>query len=521
MDNTIVITDLVKKYGPMKALKGVSMAVVAGTVHALVGQNGAGKSTMLGILAGRIAPTNGRVDVFGRELHYGDPRLSRRAGIVAIYQELTTVPALTVEANVFLAEPLRRAGFLSERAMRAEYVALCRRIGVRAFPPKTLARDLSVADQQVLEILRALVSDAKIILFDEPTASLAVAERESLFKLIRRLRQDGVTMILVSHNLDEVLDIADEITVFRDGELAVSEARKHFTKSTLVQAMIGQAGDDRLIAEMLADSEPEEVSVAGPARAPRTSTSAAPVLSASGVTLAGVIEDLDIEVQAGELVGVGGLVGSGRTSLLRALAGLEPKSHGRMWIDGKEVAWPRTVRRALSYGIALVPEDRKNQGLVMSMTAMDNIALSGFGKVARRGLISGRRIESAAAEIGKAFGLSPSRLKDPAWQLSGGNQQKLLLARCSYLAPRILLADEATRGIDVGAKAEILASLEKMAAAGLGIVLVSSELEEIAAVADRVVVLSEGRSAGCLDRENGPITTAEILRLAFQAHEAA
>ena len=525
MDNAVVITNLVKTYGHTQALKGVTMSIATGTVHALVGENGAGKSTALGIVAGRVGPTSGRVDVFGEELDYGHPRFSRRAGVVAIYQELTIVPALSVEANVFLAGPLSRAGFLSEREMRAGYVALCERAGVRAMPPKTLARDLSVADQQIVEILRALVSDARIILFDEPTASLAVSEREALFRLMRKLRTDGVTMVLVSHNLDEVLEIADVITVFRDGKLTVTEDRAHFTKTTLVDAMIGQAGDSRLIAGILEElgeepAEPPQAAAAVPRRM-RSFKGGTPVLAASGITVPGAISDVEIEVHAGEVVGIGGLVGSGRTSLLRALAGLAPKSTGQMQVDGREVPWPHTVRRALGYGIALIPEDRKTQGLVLPMSVMDNIALSDFGRIARAGFLSPRSVQRATADVGADFGLSKSRLRDLAWQLSGGNQQKLLLARWKHATPRVLLADEPTRGIDVGAKAEILRSLEAMAAEGLGIVIVSSELEEVAAVADRVLVLSEGLQVGTLDGAEEHITPAAILNLAFRVQDAA
>jgi len=522
VDTAVVITDLAKTFGRTRALKGVSMSIEAGTIHALVGENGAGKSTTLGVLAGRISPTSGRVEVFGNELRYGDPRYSRRQGVVAIYQELTIVPALSAEANVFLAHPLSKGGVLSEREMRRRYMALCQRIGVTPHPAGTLARSLSVADQQILEILRALVSDARIILFDEPTASLAVSEREALFRLMRALRADGVTMVLVSHNLDEVLDIADDVTVFRDGMLTVTEKRAYFTKAILVEAMIGKAGDDRIKSELLEEGEaPAESAAAASRRARAPKSSDAPYLVAKGVTVPGAISDVDIEVHAGEVLGIGGLVGSGRSSLLRALAGLTPSSSGRMWIEGKEVPWPKSVRRALSYGIALVPEDRKSQGLVMPMSVQDNIAMSDFGRIAKGGILSSRSVRRAAAEPGSAFGLNASRLGDPARHLSGGNQQKLLLARWRHLTPRILLADEPTRGIDVGAKAEILRSLEGMAAQGLGIVIVSSELEEVVAVADHVTVLSEGLQVGDLDARDHEITTAEILALAFRVRDEA
>jgi len=500
------------------------MSVRAGSVHALVGENGAGKSTALGILAGRIGPTSGRVDVFGEELKYGDPRASRRAGIVAIYQELTIVPALSVEANVFLGQTLSTGGFLSEREMRARYEALCARIGVKVMPAKTRAGSLSVADQQILEILRALVSEARVILFDEPTASLAVSEREALYRLINSLRAEGVTIVFVSHNLDEVLELADVITVFRDGELTVTEPREQFTKPILVRAMIGSAGDDRIVREMLEDHEKEAArAVADASRTARLAQSVGkpPLLAATGVTVPGAVEDLEIEVRAGEMVGVGGLVGSGRTTLLRALAGLEPTAQGRLFIDGVEVAWPKSVRQALRYGIALVPEDRKGQGLVPTMTSVDNIALSDFGKVATAGFLSPASIEKGTAPIAADFGFQKGRLRHRASELSGGNQQKLLLARWKHVTPRILLADEPTRGVDVGAKAEILQSLEEMARQGLGLIMVSSELEEVAVVSDRVYVLAEGLAVGVLDRTAGEITTSDILHLAFRVRENA
>jgi ABC-type sugar transport system ATPase subunit len=521
----VQVQELRKSFGAVRALDGVSLSIAPGTVTALVGENGAGKSTALGILAGRIPPTSGRVMVFGQELRHGDPRASRRAGVMAIYQELTVIPSLSAEANVFLGRPFSRGGFLAESQMRDRYLELCERMGVRPVPPRTPARRLSVSEQQVLEILRALLSDARIIAFDEPTASLAAPERAALLTLIKSLRSRGVTVVFVSHNLDEVLELADTIAVFRDGRLSASGPQADFTKATLVSAMLGQEAEERVVAGMIADGAAaparsvEEPSRAAPRRRRRGEV---PILAATGVTVRGAIDQVDVEVYAGELLGIGGLVGSGRSTLLRALAGLEPTSRGRMWLDGREVRWPRTVRRSLRYGIALIPEDRKTQGLVMPMTAMDNIALSDLAAAARKGLVSPRTIERAVADTAASFGLAKHRLRDRAWQLSGGNQQKLLLARCRHLSPRIILADEPTRGIDVGAKAEILRSLETMAADGAGIVIVSSELEEVVTIADRVVVISEGVLAGSLDRAtDGRITPSDILHLAFQVHRGA
>ncbi|MEN2738437.1 sugar ABC transporter ATP-binding protein [Microbacterium sp. X-17] len=518
------MTDVRKTFGATHALKSVSMRVRAGTVHALVGENGAGKSTALGCLAGRIAPTDGVVEVFGEELKYGDPRASRRAGVVAIYQELTIVPALSAEANVFLGQPIHRAGVLAERAMRRRYLELCDRVGVPPVPPRTPAGSLSVANQQVLEILRALVSDARVILFDEPTAALAAGERQALYELINSLRRSGVTVVFVSHNLDEVLELSDEITIFRDGALRVSAPRAEFTKATLVQEMVGREGDDRMIHEMLEEDELESARDTSDAvRRARLARTAGrpPLLQAAEITVPGAVDGLEVEVRAGETVGIGGLVGSGRSTLLRALAGVEPTSRGRLFIDGREVPWPRSVRQALSYGIALIPEDRKALGLIPAMSAMDNIALSNFRRAAWWGFLSEKSVERATAETAKEFGLQADRLHHAARQLSGGNQQKLLLARWKHRTPRVLLADEPTRGIDVGAKAEILHSLEEMADEGLGLVMVSSELEEVALVADRVFVLAEGLPAGILDRSEQTITTSDILHLAFRSRVAA
>jgi len=518
------LTDVSKSFGATQALKSITMSVRAGTIHALVGENGAGKSTALGILAGRIPATSGQVEVFGSTLRGGDPRASRAAGIVAIYQELTILPALTAEANVFLGQTLSKAGFLSNARMRQEYEALCERIGVRAVPPRVVAGSLSVAEQQLLEIMRALVSDARVVLLDEPSASLALSEREALHRLVRNLKASGVTIVFVSHNLDEVLDLADDITVFRDGELAVSEDREHFTKPLLVRSMIGDKGDSRIVREMLEGDEAEVAQrTHDEARVSRLARSQgrAPVLSAKNVCVPGMIDNLEIEIRAGEIVGIGGLVGSGRSTLLRALAGLEPKAAGQLFIDGKEVRWPKSVKRALKYGIALVPEDRKGQGLVLAQTAADNIAISKFRKVSKFGFTSTRSVVRGTDKVAQAFGFRADRLRFKARQLSGGNQQKLLLARWQFQTPRVLLADEPTRGVDVGAKAEILASLEGMAREGLALVLVSSELEEVAVASDRVYVLAEGELVGHIDRDDAEITSAAILDLAFKVHESA
>jgi ABC-type sugar transport system ATPase subunit len=484
-----------KRFGDTVAVEDVALQIAAGSVHALVGENGAGKSTLLGMLAGRIAPTEGEIEVFGQSLQTGNVRLARAAGVVAIYQELTIVPGLSACANVFLGQTRSRFGFLSERAMHHRFNGLCERLGV-AIPADIPAGELSVADQQILEILRALQSEARILLLDEPTSALAPPEREALFRRIRELRANGVTVLLVSHNLDEVLAIADDISVFRDGRLVSTAPATAWTKASLVAAMLGHA-----------------VSYVAKRRAPE---GADLVLRAEGITVPGKIDNLSVAVSAGEIVGLGGLVGSGRTTVLRALSGLEQETGGRLWIDGVERRWPTSPSHALDLGIALIPEDRK-QGLVLGMSAQENIVLADLGAAASAGFLSERRLRDCASNAVRGYAFDRRRLSAVAGSLSGGNQQKLLLARWRHRPPRILLADEPTRGIDVGAKEEILSKLRDLADSGLAILFVSSELEEVIAVSDRILVLSAGRDAGCLNAE---ASVADILAAAFSLKAA-
>jgi ABC-type sugar transport system ATPase subunit len=485
-----------KRYGGTLALRGVSVRTEAGTIHALVGENGAGKSTFLGAVAGRVVPTEGEMTVFGDRYAFGDPRHARRIGIAAIYQELTIVPALSAVANVFLGQAFSKAGLLSEQRMRARFAELCKLLGV-SIPADTRAGRLSVADQQMLEVMRGLQSKARLLLFDEPTTALAPPERDALFRVMRQLRASGTTMMLVSHNLDEVLAIADTVTVFRDGNVVASKPRAEWTKADLVRAMIGHDLRERQTTR-------------------RTLAATEPLLSARSVTLPGALDDISLVVRPGEIVGIGGLVGSGRSSLLRCLAGLEPLSRGELRIGSKDVAWPRTPARALRAGIALVPEDRKTQGLVLGMTAMDNIAMTGFAKVARLGFLSDRAMRERTRSVAREFGFAETRLATIVRNLSGGNQQKVLLGKWRYHQPRVLLVDEPTRGIDVGAKEEILATLRRLADTGVGIVMVSSELEEVVEISDRVIVLSEGRLVAELGGKGAPARVRDILSAAFR-----
>ena len=490
---------LSKRFGATVALNDVSLSVRRAEIHALVGENGAGKSTLLGILSGRVIPTSGELRVFGRQLHYGNPRFSRRLGIATIYQELTMVPALSAEANVFLGQEAGRGPFLSARAMRARFLRLCDELQVHVEPGRA-AHDLPIAQQQILEILRGVAAQAQVMLFDEPTSALPEHERESALTLIRHLRSQGVTVIYVSHHLEEVLEIADRASVLRNGTLTETRAIGAWTERDLVRAMLGR---DVQASRKRPHPISDDV-----------------VLRAEGVTMPGAIRDIQVTVRGGEIVGLGGLVGSGRTTLMRCLAGLEPSSRGRLWIRGREVPWPRSPRAALAHGIALVPEDRKRQGLVLGMSVADNVTLTFLDDVSRFGVVQPARQRLQGSRLISRFGVPPEVLSRPAASLSGGNQQRVLIAKWLHRQPAILLADEPTRGIDVGAKVEVLENLQGLAQAGMAILMASSELEEVLAVSDRVVVLADGQLVDELDNRDGQLAVGDLLRRAFRVVDA-
>lgn len=490
------VSGLHKWFGATHALRDVSLTVERATIHSLVGENGAGKSTMLGVLAGRVRASSGRVELFGSPSPAGDPYAARRIGIAAIYQELTVVPAMSAAANAFLGRPVARAGWLVEGAMRARFAALASELGV-SIDPNVAAGELSIADQQLVEIIRALQADARIMLFDEPTASLAATQRAGLHALMRRLQRRGVTMIFVSHDLDEVLSLSDQVTVFRDGEVTETRPAREWTRTELVRSMAGSV----------------------PASPPRATadpaTTGEVVLRLDGLTVPGVLHGIDLELRAGEIVGVAGLVGSGRTALLRALAGLTPTARGQLWVAGNAGRIPHTVPKARARGIAIVPEDRKGQGLVPALSAARNIALADLGAVAAAGWVRRRALAARATEAAARFSLDPRRITEPVRNLSGGNQQKALLSRWVYARPAVLLADEPTRGIDVGAKAAIMAALRTYVAGGTVVLTVSSDFDELIAHCDRIVVLARGRIVAEYRPAESPVSENDLISAAF------
>ncbi|MEK3935687.1 sugar ABC transporter ATP-binding protein [Sporosarcina sp. FSL W7-1349] len=496
----VKITGLGKKYGNFYANSNIDLAIAEGEIHSLVGQNGSGKSTLLGLLSGRIAPSEGSIHVFGEELNYGDPRSSRKLGVATIYQELTIIPELTAVDNVFLGQLESKKGFLSSTKMKARFKELCDILDVNISMTQS-AGNLSIADQQMIEIMRGLQCNANILILDEPTASLAPPERKSLLKTIKSLRVRGITIIYVSHHLDEILEISDQISILRNGEKVRTEPRDYWNKDLLVAEMLGEEiGND--LSEVIQESFPHST-IRGPE-----------VLRAIGVTVKGAIENVDISIREGEIVGIGGLVGSGRSTLARALAGLERASIGELWMHGEKVKWPNSPRHSMNQGIVLAPEDRKQQGLVLDQSCEVNINIVNFKSVRKWGLYHAKSANRKASELASRFGLNRP-IDTLCRNLSGGNQQKVLLAKVTSIKPKVLIIDEPTRGIDLGVKIEVLKILKQLASEGMSIIVISSELEEVAAVSDRVYVLSKGRLVGELT-EKEEISVANILQSTFK-----
>ncbi len=494
-ETSLVEVDHVSKaYPGVAALVNVSVQFYAGEVHALVGENGAGKSTLMKVVGGAVAQDSGKVSIAGRLVPPGQPAASASAGFAMIYQELTTAPDMSAARNVFLGNLPQRFGVIDRRQMRERFAELAREVGVD-FAPDLPAGQLSVAGQQLLEVMRALAEDRQVVVFDEPTACLGPGDRAHLHEVVRRLRARERAVIYISHDLEEVLTLSDRITVMREGQIVRTGETTKWTKATLVRSMLGR-------------------SIADPLPRRRTDpVGAVPLFQVRNVTAAnGQVQVRELSLHAGEILGIGGLVGSGRTELLKALSGADPSSRGDLSLDGASRRWPRSVTQGLGYGIAMVPEDRKRDGLCLTQPAFFNILLGDLAAPARYGWFGPRHALAASAGPAAAAGFDSARLRHLAGSLSGGNQQKLLLARWMHRRPRILVLDEPTRGIDIGAKRAVFTTIRQLAEAGMAVIMVSSDLEEIVAHADRILVLARGRLVSELP---SPTTVEAILGHAF------
>jgi len=471
----VELTGIGKSFGAARALEAVSLKVARGSVHALVGENGAGKSTLGKILAGVIPPDHGQVLLDGEPVHFHSPREAISRGIVLIAQELILVPALSVAENVFLGTEPRRAGFLLRRALQRRYADIAGSVGFE-LAGDAPAGSLRIADQQKVEIMRALSRDARLIVMDEPTAALSRPDVARLHEIVRRLAAAGTTVVLVSHFLREVLELADELTILRDGHVVRTARAADETEESMLNAMLGRS-----------------LGATFPAR--RAVPADAPVVLSAGVTAAR--SGVSLDVRAGEIVGLAGLVGAGRTELARALF--------------------RRPRSALSAGVAMIPESRKDQGLLLGRSVTENVSLASLGQFSRLGFVRRRAERRAVGQVlERATVRAPSQAALVA-ALSGGNQQKVLFARVLLARPRLLIADEPTRGVDVGAKRAIYDLLATLAADGLGVLLISSDMEEILGLAHRVLVMRLGKITAELSGDD--LTEAAILGAAFDAAE--
>ncbi|WP_228122589.1 sugar ABC transporter ATP-binding protein [Saccharothrix syringae] len=476
-----------KSFGPVRALRGVSLALRAGEVHALVGENGAGKSTAVGVVGGEHRPDRGEVLLGGRPVRFASPRDARRHGVAVIHQEPSGFPDLSVTENVFMGRfPLRRGGRVDRRAARRRTAEVLDRLGVPIDPDRP-TRGLSVADRQVIEVAKALVSDARVIVMDEPTAALSEVEVRRLFRVARDLAAGGAALLFVSHRLDEVYELCARATVLRDGEHVTTAPLAELDRDALVRAMVGRPVD-RLYPRRAHELGEEALVVSG--------------LGPHG--------DISFSVRRGEVVGLAGLVGSGRSGVARAVFGLEPRA-GRVVVGGRELP-PGDPRAAIRHGVALVPEDRRDQGLVPALSIERNASLTRLRQVSPLGLTRRSRERSLAGEWAARLGVKHRRLTDPVATLSGGNQQKVVLGKWLATGPSVLLVDEPTRGVDVGAKVEVHRLLAEEAARGTAVLLISSELPEVLGMADRVLVLREGRLVAELPR--GRATEEAVVRAA-------
>jgi ABC-type sugar transport system ATPase subunit len=481
---------LTKSFPGVRALEAVDFELGPGEVHALLGENGAGKSTLIKILGGAVVPDAGEARLDGKPLPLGDPLAVRRRGINIVYQELTLVPEMTAAENIFLGRE-RGHPLLRRREMARSAQELLDGLGARGAAAARV-RTLSVAQQQLVEIARALAAESKVLILDEPSATLSDPEVQRLFTVLRGLRERGLGIVYISHRLEEVFAIADRVTVLRDGRNVASSPVGAVDRAQLIRWMVGR--DLR-----------EEF----PPRAPALGEA---VLEVRGLACPPRFSDVSLTVRRGEIVGLAGLVGAGRTSVALAIFGALPGVRGEVRLEGRPACFASPAE-ALDAGMGYVTEDRRRRGLFRLLSAGANITISYLRSLARFGILSPGRERPAAAAAAREFDVrAAAGLTQPAGTLSGGNQQKLLLARLLLRPRRLLVLDEPTRGIDVGAKAEIYALMNRLTAQGLGILMISSELPEVLGMSDRVVVMHEGRTAGELSRAQA--TPESVMELA-------
>ena len=493
----IQIDTLSKSYGGVHALRRVTFDIRAGEVHALCGENGAGKSTLIKSLCGVVAPDSGQVQVDGVPLKGGNIHAAEAAGIAVIHQESTSFPDLDTVDNLFVGREIKKGILLDRAAMEKQANEVLDRLGLQIDLHKPLG-EFTVAQRQMVEMARALLRDCKVLIMDEPTASLSARETKILLEQVKQLRSQGVSVLYVSHRLEEVFELSDRVTVLRDGEFVATTDVGNLDESKLIQQMVGREVE-ALTRHGTHEGRTDHVR-----------------LEVRGLKTAGVFDDISFTVHEGEILGLGGLVGAGRSEVARALFGVEAYDEGEILLDGKPLA-KGSIKESMAAGIALVPEDRQHEGLVLPMSIGENMSMAILPALTRMGLLDSRQEKIRVDELVTQLTVKTDDPSLPAHSLSGGNQQKVVLGKWLANQPALLILDEPTRGVDVGAKAEIHRLIRTLTAQGMATLVISSDLPELLALSDRVLVMCEGRIAGELDGASA--TQEDVLRLALPVSE--
>ena len=476
----VEMKEINKSFGSNQVLKNAAFTLKDGEVHALMGENGAGKSTLMKILTGVYTKDSGIVKVDGKEVVYKNPQEAEKAGIVFIYQELNVLFDLTVEENLFMGKEITKGfGICDKKAMRKKAQEIMDKMGVK-IPVDRVMSELSVGQQQMVEICKALMADAKVLIMDEPTAALTQSETKILFEVIESLREKGVSIVYISHRMEEIFQLCDRITVLRDGAYVDTKNIKDITMDDIVQMMIGRTIGERY---------PK-----------RNVTPGEEIFRVEGLTSGRLFQNISFSVKAGQVVGVSGLMGAGRTEIMQAIFGNIPLDSGKIYVEGKEVRI-KNPAQAIQAGIGFITEDRKTEGLLLDKSIAENIEIANLGIISEKSILSKEKQKKLVKRGIDEFHIKCFGPDHECSNLSGGNQQKVVLAKWIYTNPKILILDEPTRGVDIGAKKEIYNVINELAANGVAVIMVSSELPEVLGMSDEIIVVHEGKVTGIIDAQ--------------------